>query len=137
MANIEQLRNLDELSFLVNELKRTVNEMYGYVRGVDAYDRLKEKESQAVRAEAALGSLRAWIQDGSHGCTKCAERDAIEADRLPPESCTCFLGHAPCSFCENSNECTGCGAIFYDPDEDRDEPLCEICDVLSDDEEAA
>lgn len=29
-------------------------------------------------------------------------------------SCTCFLGMAPCSHCERSSECMGCGKVFYD-----------------------
>lgn len=49
---------------------------------------------------------------------------------MADESCTCFQGHAPCSYCERCSECQGCGKVFFDGDRNRDDveiPVCPTC----------
>lgn len=42
----------------------------------------------------------------------------------PQRSCTCFLGHPPCSWCTEQSSCDGCGKSFHDPDAAA---ICEDC----------
>jgi hypothetical protein len=50
-----------------------------------------------------------------------------------PESCSCWLC-APCSYCMATEECTGCGNLFFEPDvfrnkrEHVEHPVCHQCD---------
>lgn len=51
---------------------------------------------------------------------------------MSEQSCTCFQGHAPCSYCEQTSVCDGCGVLFYDHDRDTNESevcVCPKCEV--------
>lgn len=44
--------------------------------------------------------------------------------------CTCFLGHAPCTYCEYCSKCRACGNVYFDRsrfDDDKSIAVCEPC----------
>lgn len=46
------------------------------------------------------------------------------------QSCSCFLGHAPCSFCTDTYECESCGTRVIAADEEEaavNECICTDC----------
>ena len=117
-------RAICDLSDAVHELEHLVEAAYNPTGGVDAYNRLKTRRHTVKAARQALDFLRRWRDDPSQACPTCADRARMESPG--PDSCTCFLGHAPCGWCVGQYECPSCGELSYNPDAAEGE-VCEDC----------